>query len=110
MFSLKSKGFPHLQGAGSCNGRVLAVQAATPACCPSSLSSRKSQLRLKITYVGIGQAATSRCVWMWAGGLVFQMCDLHRVSAVHRIRVSLCCLKTLAVSFGVWLKATHKKY
>ena len=41
---------------------------------------------------------------------MFQMCDLHRVSAVHRIIVSPCCLKTLTVSFDVWLKAMHKKY
>lgn len=71
---------------------------------------KKCQLRLIIMYLGIYQAVACQYVWMWAGGLLFQMCDLHMVSAVHRMSVSPYCLKTQTVCFGVWLKAVHKKY
>lgn len=70
----------------------------------------KSQVRLIVIHLGIYQTVAGWYVWMQAGGLMCQMCDLHMVCAVHRIIVSPYCLKTQMSCFGVWLKAVHKMY
>lgn len=114
MFSFRSEGFCHLQVEGNCYGTFMAGQAAWSSCHTGMLPvltafQKESQQKLVITHLCVYQAVACRCVWVWTGGMMFQMCDLHVMSVLYKSTTSPCHLKTLTACFGIWSKATCKK-
>lgn len=89
-----------------CTGSLLLLHQH--AACPHCLPEGESAKACNNTHWCLPGRGLSVCLDV-GGGLMFQMCDLHVGSTLHRGTASPCLLNTLTMCYSIWSKAIHNK-